>query len=121
MTEHALGGRLRAPAWVRWFVTFNLIVLGWILFRSRDLGVFGDLVVQLFAPGAATLWTVPVVLAIVVVVGVQLLPPNPVERLQLRIERLRPAVLAVGLAATIAVVAATVPSQGVPPFIYFQF
>ena len=26
-----------------------------------------------------------------------------------------------GLAAVVAVVGATVPSQGVPPFIYFQF
>ena len=29
--------------------------------------------------------------------------------------------LAVGLAAVILFVGATVPSQGVPPFIYFQF
>jgi hypothetical protein len=35
--------------------------------------------------------------------------------------RLRPAVLAAGLAICIAVAGATVPSQGVPPFIYFRF
>jgi alginate O-acetyltransferase complex protein AlgI len=29
--------------------------------------------------------------------------------------------LGFGLAAVVAVVGATVPSQGVPPFIYFQF
>ena len=58
---------------------------------------------------------------VAVVIGVQLLPPRPLERLQLRIERLRPVVLAVGLAAVILIVGATVPSQGVPPFIYFQF
>ena len=35
VTEHALRGRVRAPHWVRWLVTFHLIVLGWILFRSQ--------------------------------------------------------------------------------------
>ena len=54
-------------------------------------------------------------------IGIQLLPPLRVEHLQLRIERLRPVALAVGLAAVILIVGATVPSQGVPPFIYFQF
>jgi hypothetical protein len=44
-----------------------------------------------------------------------------VERLQVRIERMRPLALAVGLAVTILIVGATVPGQGVPPFIYFQF
>ena len=58
---------------------------------------------------------------IAVVIGMQLLPPMSVERLQLRIERLRPLTLALGLTATILIVGATVPSQGVPPFIYFQF
>ena len=50
-----------------------------------------------------------------VVIGMQLLPPRPVERLQLRIERLRPVALAVGLGGVILIVGATVPSQGVPP------
>ena len=37
--EHAINGRLGRifPGWLRWFVTFNLIVVGWILFRSTDL------------------------------------------------------------------------------------
>ena len=40
VAEHALGGRLGRifPGWLRWFVTFNLIVLGWILFRCSSLG-----------------------------------------------------------------------------------
>ena len=32
-----------------------------------------------------------------------------------------PILLGVGLAVTVAFVGATVPSQGVPPFIYFRF
>jgi alginate O-acetyltransferase complex protein AlgI len=51
----------------------------------------------------------------------QLLPPRPLERLQVRIEELSPAILGAGLAVVIAFSAATVTSQGVPPFIYFRF
>ena len=35
--------------------------------------------------------------------------------------RSRTAVLGVALAAVVLIVGATVPSQGVPPFIYFRF
>jgi hypothetical protein len=64
---------------------------------------------------------VPVVLAIVVVIGLQLLPEKPLERLQVRIERIRPAVLGAGFAVLVLFVGATVSSQGVAPFIYFRF
>ena len=48
--------------------------------------------------------------------------PHPQHhRLQVRIERLQPVVLGAGLAVVIALVAATVSSQGVAPFIYFRF
>jgi D-alanyl-lipoteichoic acid acyltransferase DltB (MBOAT superfamily) len=121
--EHAFDGRIgrRTPVWLRWFATFNLICLGWILFRSQSLDLFWTYLTRLVAPGPASLWTVSVVAMIVIVIVAQLLPRRRIEGLQLSIERLRPAVLAVGLAATIVIVGATVPSQGVPPFIYFQF
>ncbi len=54
-------------------------------------------------------------------IGVQLLPERPMEGLELRIGRLRPLALGVALAVVVLLVGATVPSQGVPPFIYFQF
>jgi alginate O-acetyltransferase complex protein AlgI len=122
-TEHALDGRVgrRTPAWLRWFVTFNLVCFGWILFRSQDLSIFWDYVSRLVVAGPATLWTWPVIAAVVIVVGLQLLPVRWVENWQLRIEQANPLVLASGLAMTILVVGATVPSQGVPPFIYFRF
>ena len=121
--EHAIDGRVgrRTPAWLRWFFVFNLVVLGWILFRSADLDLFAVYLGQLFEPGPATLFSVPIVAMIVLVVGIQLLPPKPLERLQVRIENLRPVALGVALAVVILFVGATVPSQGVPPFIYFQF
>jgi D-alanyl-lipoteichoic acid acyltransferase DltB (MBOAT superfamily) len=121
--EHAADGRLgrRVPGWLRWFVAINLITAGLVLFRSQNLELFGVFVEQLFTGGAATLWTWPIVLAVAVVYVFQLLPHRPLERIQVWIEQRNPLVLAFGLAAVILFVGATVPSQGVPPFIYFQF
>jgi D-alanyl-lipoteichoic acid acyltransferase DltB (MBOAT superfamily) len=120
-TEHALAGRIRLPAWVKWFVTFHLVVFGWILFRSSSLELAGEFYAGLLQPGSATLFTIPVALMIVVVIGLQLLPERGVERVQVRIERVQPVLLGAGLAVVIALVAATVSSQGVAPFIYFRF
>ena len=121
--EHAIKGRLGRifPGWLRWFVTFNLIVLGWILFRSQDLSQFADFISAMFTAGPATLYSVPVVGAIVLVVGLQLLPERPMEGLELRLGRLQPLLLGALLAIVVLIVGATVPSQGVPPFIYFRF
>ena len=121
IAEHALGGRIRMPGWFRWLVTFHLIVFGWILFRSTSLESAGEFLSQLTEPGAATLWTMPVVLAIVVVIGLQLLPAERMENMQIRFEHVRPALLGAALAVTIAIAGATVSSEGVAPFIYFRF
>mgnify|MGYP006170560223 FL=1 len=121
VVERFLRGRLDAPAWLRWAIVFNLVVFGWILFRSENLDLAGTFISQLFDWGDATLWT-PVTLSVVIgVIGFQLLPPDPLERLRLRVAELPGYALGFGLAAVVAMVGATVPSQGVPPFIYFQF
>jgi hypothetical protein len=119
--ERALDGRLGLPVIVRWLITFHVVVLGWILFRSPDLSIAGQMLRQLADPGPATLWSAPVLAAVTLVIGLQLLPTQPISRLRLRVEALRPAPLGVALALVVVLVAATVPSQGVPPFIYFQF
>jgi hypothetical protein len=119
--EHAWRGRMKLPGWLRWFVTFHLVVFGWILFRSTSLASAGEFLAGLTEPGSATLFTIPVALMIVVVIGAQLLPERGVERFQVRIERVQPVLLGAGLAVVIALVAATVSSQGVAPFIYFRF
>jgi alginate O-acetyltransferase complex protein AlgI len=119
--ERVLRGRVSLPAWLRWVIVFHAVVLGWILFRSRNIDVAGAFISRLADPGPATMWTAPVVLAVIAVIGFQLLPERPLERLRLRMTRLGPVPLGASLAIVIAVVGATVPSQAVPPFIYFQF
>jgi hypothetical protein len=121
--EHFAGERRmdRIPAWLRWLLVFHIVVFGWILFRSPDLGVVGAFLGAIASPGAASLVTPLVVIAVVVVIGGQLLPPRPLDAVRLRLEALPWGALGAALAVVILVVASTVPSQGVPPFIYFQF
>jgi hypothetical protein len=123
VAEHAIGRERieRVPVWLRWFITFHLICFGWILFRSQSLAIVGDFLARFASPGSPTLWTVPVVTAVVIVIGMQLMPERPIEAVRVRIERANPAVLGAALALLIVIVGATVPTQGVPPFIYFRF
>ncbi len=100
---------------------FNVVVFGWILFRTESLELAATFIGQLFDPGPATLWAPVTVAAVAVVIGFQLLPPDPVERLRERAAGLPAPALGLSLAFVVALVGATVPSGGVPPFIYFQF
>jgi alginate O-acetyltransferase complex protein AlgI len=121
VVEHQLRGRVQAPAWLRWAIVFNVVMFGWVLFRAESLELAGAFLGQLAHPGPATLWTPAIVGAVVAVIGFQLLPPAPLERVRLGVARLPAPALAGVLAFVTAVVGATVPSEGVPPFIYFQF
>ena len=109
------------PVWLRWAIVFHVVVLGWVLFRAESLSLAGDFFARLVEPGPATLFTPAVVLAVAAVVGFQLLPERPLERLRERVADFQPVPLAASLALVVVVVGSTVPSQGVPPFIYFQF
>jgi hypothetical protein len=71
--------------------------------------------------GPATLFTPAVVIALAAVFVLQWLPERPLGALRERVQGLSPVALGGALAVTIAVVAATVPANAVPPFIYFQF
>ncbi len=111
----------RLPSWAGWFITFHIAVLAWVPFRSPDLGLAGSIFKQLFVAGDLTLLTPGVAVGVLTVIGFQLLPVAWWERLRGIIENLPAPALGAALAVTIIVVGATVPSQGVPPFIYFAF
>ena len=121
VVEHRFRGKVSLPRPVAWFLVFNIVSLAWIPFRAPDLGLASAFFAQLVEPGPATLWTVPVVLATFIVIASQLMPAKPLDALRLRFERLHPAALGASMAVVIMLVAATVSSQGVPPFIYFSF
>jgi D-alanyl-lipoteichoic acid acyltransferase DltB (MBOAT superfamily) len=113
--------RVSLPGWARWFIVFHLVVFGWILFRSPDLSVVAAFLGQLTDFHAPQLLSTVPVLLTVGVIATQLLPRAPMRALRLRFEALHPVTLGGGLAATILIVGAAIPSEAVPPFIYFQF
>jgi len=120
--EGLLRGKVKAPrVVVRWLIVFNTFVFACIFFRAGSLDLSGEILARIDEPGPATLWTWPVVLAVVAVVGLQLLPRRILDRPKLAVERLHPAALGAALATIVVLVGATVPSGGVPPFIYFRF
>jgi alginate O-acetyltransferase complex protein AlgI len=121
VAERLFSGRVRIPAWLGWLLTFHIVVAAWVLFRSPDLEIAGAFFSQLVEPGSATLWSFPAVAVVFGVIAYQVLPRERLDALRLRVEALRPVVLGGGLAVVVMLVAASVPSEGVPPFIYFQF
>jgi alginate O-acetyltransferase complex protein AlgI len=122
VVEHQFRGRETPfPEWLKWFITFHIVVLAWIVFRAPDLAIAGDLFSQLTAWGEATVITWTTALLVLGTIGLQLLPERETGELRLRVEQLHPAAMGAALAAVVMFVAATVPTQGVPPFIYFAF
>jgi alginate O-acetyltransferase complex protein AlgI len=122
VAEHQLRGReTRLPDWLKWLVTFHVVVLAWIVFRAPDLTIARELFSQLsdWRSTSVITWTTLAVVA--ATIGFQLLPERQTGELRLRVERLHPAAMGAALAVVIVLVAATVPTQGVPPFIYFAF
>ena len=121
VVERQLSGKVRIPGWLGWLLVFHVVCAAWVLFRSPDLEIAGAFFSQLTEWGDATLWTFPAAAVVFAVIGYQVLPRARLDALRLRVEALQPAVLGAGLAVIVMLVAATVPSEGVPPFIYFQF
>src|SRR5918997_594563 len=119
--EHVLRGKVHVSRWLGWLLTFHIVCAAWVLFRSPDLGVAGDVFAQMATGGAATVITAPALVLVLVVIGAQLIPPKPMDALQLRVQQWSPAALGATLFLVILLVGATIPDGGVPPFIYFQF
>ena len=121
VVERRLRGRFATPAWLRWLIVFHLVCLAWVLFRATDIGTAWEFYTRLVTPGPATLYHGAAVAAVLAVIGLQLAPEVRLDQLRVRFEDLAPAALGATLLATVLCVAATVPTGGVPPFIYFRF
>ncbi|MEX2101447.1 MAG: MBOAT family protein [Actinomycetota bacterium] len=102
-------------------ITFNLVCLGWVFFRSESLGVAWSVLTGLLTRwGSAPLVTLPVIAAIVIGIGMQYLPHGPSDRIRTVFSRMAPAVQGIVMALALLVIT-TLGPQGVAPFIYFQF
>jgi alginate O-acetyltransferase complex protein AlgI len=102
-------------------LTFHAVCLAWIFFRADSVGTAFTLLGRLLTGGgAATLVTLPVVLAIAAGIGAQYVPAGTVGRLTARFAQLRPAFQG-GVAAAALVGIGVLGPQGVAPFIYYRF
>jgi len=112
---------VRLPAWLAWLITFNVVCLAWIFFRSPDLHTAFEVIGQVFAGGPSPLVTLPMVFLVVATVALQALPPRFWERAEEWLVT-RPLVAqGVALGAILVIADAAVGQNGVAPFIYFQF
>jgi D-alanyl-lipoteichoic acid acyltransferase DltB (MBOAT superfamily) len=106
----------------QWLVTFNVVCLAWVFFRSSSLEVALQMLRQLVvAWGQASPLVTPLVLVtIVAMLASQFVPERYPERVQLAFSRAAPAVQGLVLAGCFFLIDALGPT-GVAPFIYFQF
>jgi D-alanyl-lipoteichoic acid acyltransferase DltB (MBOAT superfamily) len=122
VVEDLFRGKVRIPTWLSRLITFHVVLFGWILFRAGSLSLTGHWLGRLTDWGGhATLFGGLTIAAVVIVLVGQQFPERVLATARGWIEGLRPLALGAALAVTIALVGATVPSQGVPPFIYFRF
>lgn len=101
-------------------ITFHIVLLGWIFFRTASFGDALAFLGGLATPGPAAMLT-PYLLGLILVgMSFHYFPADSVRRVALRLRAM--SALRVGLAVgvTILVVDAMRP-EGVAPFIYYQF
>ena len=105
---------------MRWFVTFHIVGIAWILFRAPTFGVASSMFVGLAtAPFDGSVN--PVAVAVITgALAVQLIPRDVGAIVRARLATVDPALQSALAGTWIALVAALGPS-GVAPFIYFQF
>jgi alginate O-acetyltransferase complex protein AlgI len=104
------------------FLTFQVVCLAWVFFRSDSMRTAFTLLGRLFTAWgeAAPLVTPLVILAIAVGIGAQYLPTDVIERVEGRFVRLPTGVQGAILGIVLLAIT-TLGPQGVAPFIYYRF
>lgn len=116
----ALGERRLIPGWLGVIITFHIVCLGWILFRSETFGMAMAMLEGLGRAGPVTLVTPFLLILIVGGLAMHWLPPRAVEGMAERLKTAPSITLGVLIGVAILLVEAMRP-EGVAPFIYFQF
>ena len=102
-------------------ITFNIVCLGWILFRADSFATALAFLQGFGRWGAtSTLLTPFVVTLIIGGLAMHALPPRAIERLSGQLARLPSPAVGVMVGVALLLVEAIRPA-GVAPFIYFQF
>ena len=111
----------RLPALIGVVVTFHIVCLGWIFFRSQTFDGAIEFLRGFGRPDMTALTVTPVGVALIVGgLALQALPPRMIETMGVRLGRLPAVAMGAALAAMMVGVEALRP-EGVAPFIYYQF
>jgi alginate O-acetyltransferase complex protein AlgI len=106
---------------VRWLVTFNVVCLAWVFFRSQTLADALTVLNRLFTAGGAGTFVTWVVVAVIVgSILSQLVPAAWVDRVQVVYSRMGFALQLLLLIGGLTLIDVLGPA-GIDPFIYFQF
>ncbi len=108
------------PTWLGVIVTFHIVCLGWILFRSETFPMAMQVLTGLGRFEAATLVTPFLLTLIVGGLAMHWLPPRAVEGVATWLKPAPSLTMGLLVGAAILLVEAVRP-DGVAPFIYFQF
>jgi D-alanyl-lipoteichoic acid acyltransferase DltB (MBOAT superfamily) len=110
-----------AVVWQR-VATFNLVCIGWVLFRSDSLHTAREMFRQLLVGwGEPSTLATPLVVAVIAgMLALQYAPRITAERLQVAFSRIGAVAQGALLAVALFVITILGP-QGVAPFIYFRF
>jgi len=109
-----------AWGWLSRVLLFQAVCLGWVFFRSPSFAIAFTVLRQLRVPGACTLATVPVVLALIVGLAGQYQPLRWRRTLEFEFNRWPALATGAAFAAALSAIEILGPS-GVAPFIYFRF
>ena len=106
---------------LRWFITFNIVCIAWIFFRSQSF----DAALDYFrASGASAPAPAIISLFVLVLMALGFVTQFLPEGLFIRIERAyerAPLAAQIALPALVIWIISVLAPAGVPPFIYFQF
>jgi D-alanyl-lipoteichoic acid acyltransferase DltB (MBOAT superfamily) len=111
---------LLANVWVARLVTFQVVCLGWVFFRSSDVAEAFDILGRIFGGTASVPLNPMVVMVVALMLASQFVPTSAVRRIRAGFSRWAMPAQAVALAGVLVLVDVLGP-EGVPPFIYFQF
>ncbi len=103
------------------FVTFQVVCLGWLLFRSDSMGTVWAMLIRLLVGwGSSPLVTPLAVVAIASGIASQYLPDEWLARVLEGFAARRPVVQG-GILGVVLLAITTLGPQGVAPFIYYRF
>ena len=115
--------RLRQSTAWRWasrLLLFHAVCLGWVFFRSPSFGIAFQVLRRLAIPGACTLLSIPVALALLAGLAGQFQPLRWRKALEVELGHWPSMVRGAAFAAAVFTIEVLGPS-GVAPFIYFRF